>query len=285
MPSPYNRTQGIRKPSPHCHGGVQPRTAKARLHAAPRLAVVAFTKAQIRDLVYALPAYINAHRRRLLPRVLKEWSRTDLNEHLTRPTPRQIRAEHRQLEKIGRTARDLAQALAAIADNGRFTIACQLLAPRSDFFTNRLKYEDVCEAERRLQEEPNRLQQLATAADEASAHFVPLPFRQSTLLRYLILQDLAAIFEWAMRQHAGRRVKTDIGDDAGETYGPFWEFASATWRIVFGSTKGLDNALKQWAQARRSYGEQSAVIANLHMRHPEWRIWDTNASSSTIGHG
>ncbi len=146
----------------------------------------------------------------------------------------------------------------------------------------KLQYDDICEANRRLHEEPKRLELLAEAATKASTNFVPLPLRQSSLIRYLILLDLAAIYEWATRQRAGRRVKTDLQADAGKTYGPFWEFAAVAWRIIFGSVKGLDNALKTWASGRRRYKEFSPVFANLHMRHPKWRIRETDVSNPPL---
>lgn len=128
------------------------------------------------------------------------------------------------------------------------------------------------EADRRLSEEPRKLEQLAKAVAKASMFLRPLPHRQITLIRYLVLQDLAAIYEWATSQRAGRRVRTDIGIDAGKTYGPFWDFASTAWPIIFGSARGLDNALKTWAKAKKRFNESSPIIWNLDLRHPEWRI-------------
>jgi len=133
-----------------------------------------------------------------------------------------------------------------------------------------------------LSEEPERLKLLAKAAIAASTAFVPLPLRQSTLIRYLVLQDLAAIYECAARRRAGRRVRTDMTVDAGKNYGPFWDFACAAWSIVFGSFAGLDNALKTWAKGRTRYKEVSPIIWNLDIRHPEWRIREANRSQSAI---
>ena len=241
-----------------------------------------FSNAQVEALVAALPGCPDAHRRSLLPRILREWSGIDLAEHLTRRTPKQIRAERRQIDKVANRARELARALSEVEGGGRFAIASQLLEMETGSQVRSLSYEDKREGDRRLREEPKRLETLAKAAAQASRVFVPLPLRQYTLIRYLVLLDLAAIYEWATRQGAGRRVKTDSGDNAGMTYGPFWDFASAAWPIIFESVAGLDNALKTWAEGRRRYKDTSAIMWNLHMRHPQWRIQDTNRSRSTI---
>jgi len=165
---------------------------------------------------------------------------------------------------------------------GRFAIANQLLEMDAGSRVDPLSYEDRWEADRRLSEEPEWLELLAKAASKASTAFVPLPLRQNTLIRYLVLQDLAAIYEWATRQRAGRRVRTDITVDAGKNYGPFWEFACTAWPMIFESVAGLDNALKTWAKDRTRYNEVSPLIWNLDLRHPEWRIREIKSSHSAV---
>lgn len=236
------------------------------------------TKSQVDALVTALPGCTDAHKRSLLPRILREWSRIDLEGHLRRRTPKQMEATRRQTDKVANRARELARALSQVDRHGRFAIASRLLDMEAGSRADRLSYEERWDAAHRLSEEPKRLDLLAKAATKASSDFVPLPARQYTLIRYLVLLDLTAIYEWATRQRAGRRVKTDIGDDAGMTYGPFWDFAAAAWPIIFGAVRGLDNALKTWATARKRYNEFSPIIWNLQMRHPEWRIRETNRS-------
>ena len=243
-----------------------------------------FIKTQVDALVAALPGCTDARRRSLLRRIFKEWGRIDLEEHLTRSTPKQIRARRRQIHKVASRARGLARALTELESAGRFAIANKQLEMGTGSRNAPPSYEGSQGAHRRLSEEPSRLAALAEAATEASKACVPLPLRQSTVVRYLVLLDLAAIYEWATRQGAGRRVKTDMGDDAGKTYGPFWNFVSAAWPIIFGSVAGLDSALRTWAKGVKRYKEASAIIWNLDLRHPEWRIRETNRSQSAIRH-
>jgi hypothetical protein len=88
------------------------------------------TSEQIDALVSALPGCTNAHRRELLPRVLEEWGRTDLEEHLERATPERFRAERRQMKRLAKCASKLALALSGLDPDCRFAIASQLLGAR-----------------------------------------------------------------------------------------------------------------------------------------------------------
>jgi hypothetical protein len=243
-----------------------------------------FTKTQVDALVAVLPGCADAHRPSLLRRIFEEWSRIDLEEHLTRSTPKQIQAKRLQIENIATRASQLAQALSKVEGNGRFVIAGRLLKTDASALSW-LGHEDRSEADRRLSEIQKRLEELAKAATKASNAFVPLPHRHNTVVRYLVLLDLAAVFEWATRQRASRKVGTDAGTRPGQTYGPFWDFASAAWPIIFGSSAGLDNALKFWAEGRRLYDEASPIMWNLHMRHPQWRIFEVDHLRTAIRKG
>jgi hypothetical protein len=230
------------------------------------------TSEQIDALVSALPGCTSGHRRELLPRVLEEWGRTDLEEHLERATPERVRTERRQMKRLARCASKLALALSDLEPDCRFAIASRLLGDETHGTADRRGYDERRQADRRLSEEPARLGRLASAATEVADGWVPLPLRHGTIVRYLILQDLAAIFEWATGGRAGRRVRSDAYDEAGQEYGPFRDFARATWPMIFGSEKGLDHAIKTWAKGRAQHGERSPFMLNLHLRHPEWRI-------------
>src|SRR4029450_7881833 len=150
-----------------------------------------------------LPGCTDVHRRSLLPRIFREWSRIDLEEHLRRSTPKQARAKRQRIDKVRKRARELVQALSQVESDGRFVIAGQLLETGGGLRSGLLGHEDSCEADRRLTEAQKRVEQLAQAATEASSAFVPPPKRHNTLVRYLVLLDLAAICEWATRERAG----------------------------------------------------------------------------------
>jgi DNA polymerase len=79
--------------------------------------------------------------------------------------------------------------------------------------------------------EPRQLERLAQAAEATAGRWIPLPFRHTTVVQYLVLQDLAAIYEYVTGEVASRRVRGEDHPEAGRDYGPFWDFAVIAWRI------------------------------------------------------
>lgn len=97
--------------------------------------------------------------------------------------------------------------------------------------------------------------------------------RPPAVAHYLIMMDLAAIFEYLTRKRATRLVRGGDHFAHGAEYGPFWDFAQATWTAIFKSTDGLKSVMRNWAVARARYGEASPLIANMHLRHSEWGLF------------
>jgi hypothetical protein len=55
----------------------------------------------------------------------------------------------------------------------------------------------------------------------------------------------------------------------------FGDFARSIWPVVFEKgDDGVDSALRNWAKWPRLYGDKSALIANIHFRHPTWRVFN-----------
>jgi len=236
-----------------------------------------FTTDQIEQLIAALPGCTEEHKLQLVPNILAEWGRIDVEEYLSRPPPQQVRMERKLLEELASCADELAQAMSSLEPGLRVAVAYHLakgeVSSEVGTETAAAWHNRICDADRRLEEAPARLKRLAAAVTETAALWGPPRLRHRSVTRYLILKDLAAIFEFATEQWSGRRVHTDPHDDAGQDYGPFWDFASAVWPMIFGSRNGLSYAVKFWAQARARHGEGSAVIANMDFRYPEWRIF------------
>jgi hypothetical protein len=63
------------------------------------------------ELVRILPKPLAPHRCELLPRILNEWARTDLRQHLSRESPAIIRKRIKRLEKVKSSAQQLSDAL------------------------------------------------------------------------------------------------------------------------------------------------------------------------------
>ena len=200
--------------------------------------------------------------------LLNEWSRTDLREHLSRESRATVRERYDQLSKIGTRANDLRQALEAIDQRGKSWIAQEIGREEGTplFSVSR---ERVAEMKERLKDEDDFLRKLATATarliDELDESLGGR--RPRNICAYLVIVDLAAIFEWLTGRKATREVDRDLGKDTG----PFWDFAAAAWPHVFGQGRyGLSAAMKNWEKEKkkrhRRYGG-SPFIRNMAKRH------------------
>jgi hypothetical protein len=85
-----------------------------------------FDERAVKQICASLPKGIDQRRLDLLPLVLKEWSRTDLREHLSRDIPATKRKRDAQLTKVGKYATHLRQALEAIDHPGKSWIAQEI---------------------------------------------------------------------------------------------------------------------------------------------------------------
>jgi hypothetical protein len=233
-----------------------------------------FNECAVKQICASLPKGINQRRLDLLPLVLNEWSRTDLREHLSLESRATVRERYDQLTKIGKRANELRQALEAIDQRGMSWIAQEIGREEgSPPFT--VSHERFAEMKERLREEGEFLLKLATATprltEEIKKEIEHLGRKRPRNIRaYLVMKDLAAIFEWLTDGKATRVVSRT---DYTET-GPFWRFAESVWQVAFGTTRGLKFAMKNWAEARKSYHEHSSFLYNLPLRRPEWRIFE-----------
>jgi hypothetical protein len=99
-------------------------------------------------------------------------------------------------------------------------------------------------------------------------HTAKIP--QRNYVAYLVIGDIAVIFEWLTNTKATRQVDRDSSRDTG----PFWRFAETIWPVVFrNGAYGLSSAMKNWAKARKKFQEESMVIANIALRHPTWGVF------------
>jgi hypothetical protein len=216
----------------------------------------------------SLPKRLCNRRLELLPRILQEWSRTDLPKLLSMELGAITLERIKKLENVKKSARQLLDALEQVGkpDRRRILVLMAVVAERR-------RWEDLSRAEwtsrtTRLDEEHNFLAKLSAIAPRAS--FKARQRGQPPNYRaYLFLQDAAAIFEWVTCTEATREVSRDDGTEIS----PFFRFASTLWVAVFGAA-GLPAAMKNWASGRSQYDERSALVANIDLRHPTWGIFE-----------
>jgi hypothetical protein len=177
-----------------------------------------------KSIADSLPEPICSRRRELLPQILREWSRTDLQRHLSMGSRMIIKERIERLELVRKCARELSQALDAIDQTGRNMIVSEMLRAegRSLYDTSRSELAGVY---RRLDEESYFLSKLAVIDPRKTRKLGS--GRPRNFVAYLVLLDAAAIFEWFTGKKAARGVHRS---NANET-GPFFRFASVLWPL------------------------------------------------------
>jgi hypothetical protein len=206
-------------------------------------------------------------RRKLLPRILQEWGRTDLRQHLSRDPPAIIRERINKIEKVKASACQLSNALKEIDKPGQRAILWQMIIAEGK------RPENVSRTE--YSDRQAQLRQLADYLAKLSAinpkYRTVSRGQPRNIAAYQVLQDAAAIFEWLTDTRATREVDRIEAIDTG----PFFRFASVLWPVIFRKgVAGLPAAMKNWAAWRSKYDEQSALIANIALRYPAWGVFE-----------
>jgi hypothetical protein len=224
-----------------------------------------FNERAVKQIRAFLPTGIDQRRLDLLPLILDEWSRTDLREHLSRESRAMVRERYDRLAKIGKCANDLRQALEAIDQRGMSWIAQEMALEDGN-----TDHEKLIEMKERLKDEGDFLRKLAAAKVRLIEEDKRGPGQPRNIRAYLVMKDLAAIFEWLTDRKATRGVDRT---DHTET-GPFFRFAQSIWPVAFGNTRGLKAAIKNFVEARKLYQERSPFLYNIAFHHPTWGIFE-----------
>jgi hypothetical protein len=102
----------------------------------------------------------------------------------------------------------------------------------------------------------------------AAEFFNSLLDQRRNLPAYLLLLDMAAIFEWFTDREAAR--------GSNDRPHQFDDFVGVLWSVIFGKADGSQAALKNWAKYKKEFEERSPVISNINFRHPDWRLFTNN---------
>jgi hypothetical protein len=235
----------------------------------------AFSPEAFDAIAGALPPEACSRRLKLLPSILGEWAAIDLPRHWDFSSESQAVARRRdaQVAALGLAAKRLIEAFTALDDIGLWEVAFWTEHLRIGKTFPGLDHVAVAEGIERRKVGEEWLGTLARACHERANPRTSRRGRPKALTSYLVMLDLQAIFEFETSTAATRRVHGLDHPDSGAEYGPFFEFARAVWPLVFGSETGVSAAMKNWAPAQRNYGERSALIANVALRHPEWGLF------------
>jgi hypothetical protein len=221
-----------------------------------------FSVQAIKSFAAALPEPVCERRRELLPRILREWIRTDLRRYLPLEDPIIKGKRFKKIQAVKKRAGELSRTLKALDQRDLNYIVNEMLTAEGD--QSRPRWADLS---KRLDEERDFLTKLADIRQRQKQR----PGQPRNYAAYFVLQDAAAIFEWFTGTEAGRVVDVSSGEETGR----FFKFASALWPVVFGKgVQGLSAAMKNWAQGRKRHDEASALIENIALRHPTWGVFE-----------
>jgi hypothetical protein len=246
-----------------------------------------FSDEIVERIADSLPAPLTPRHRELLPNILREWSNNELRRHLSWGSRAQ---EHRLAdERVDAAAECFRQAMKALndlnEDERRRWVSRMFQAQGRDFFDL-----DRYPSRSEFADEARRLNEESVFLAKYAAIEPPRPRRRGhpqNIPAYLALQDAASIFEWYSGRKAARGVQVvehdGIGKARANEAGPFHRFASVLWPALFGDgTSGLTAAMKNWASWRRKYGERSALVANIDLRHREWGVFIDSAAHTPL---
>ena len=164
-------------------------------------------------------------------------------------------------------ARHLLDAVRTLDSRGRFLLAWETQL-RHEVGTTAAPFDlwpdDIERGKRRRDEALSWLRDFADAFDEPQ----PKPLPDKSTRGYLIILDLAAMYEVITGTRPTRRNKTDA-EDGMRAYGPFFGFVSRVYNFI-GRVESIDSTIKL---VLRFYPSKqfSTFILNLQFRHP--RLW------------
>jgi hypothetical protein len=202
-------------------------------------AVTKFSKKAIDAIATTLPSNIDPGRLALLPRILHAWAKEDLHEHLSRAGRATKRQREEDLRSVGAQAQKLIEAIDALDHTAAFKTALQPQMRRAD---TGLWETDLTAAKERRDSAISWLVDLIFSESENRAE-TGKPYPDKKTRYFLVILDLAAIFELVAGEVATRRVHPD----SGKTCGPFADFAASIWIQIFKNNRGLSYAIRVWA--------------------------------------
>ena len=173
-----------------------------------------FDERAVEQIRASLPTSIDQRRLDLLPRVLNEWSRADLREHLSRDTRAASRKRFAQLTNVGKCATHLRQAFEALDQRGWVWIAQEIgREEESPLFS--MSREGLSEMKERLKQQDDLLKKIEAAIPRLLEEDKRELGHPRNICAYLVMMDLVAIFEWLTGRKATREADRDLGAHSG----------------------------------------------------------------------
>ena|ERR1700722_4799753 len=230
---------------------------------------VTLTDRDIALIAKALKIGVNPHRRCLLPRVLREWVEVDLADYASQEASRASAPDRPdRCRRVARRSEELLNAIDAVIEADDLGLIAVELGRADESIPMREKYGHFSQ---KLMDHRDFLNHLQAAVESLQNQLKRGPGQPRNMTAYLVLLDLAAIFKWV----TGIKARREVDRIEGVETGPFYHFCEAIWPLVFRSgTDGLPAAMKNWASGHQRYHDTSALLANIDLRYPSWRVFD-----------
>jgi hypothetical protein len=225
---------------------------------------IKFTERDTRLIADSVPSGTDPKRIEILPLLLREWAQVELRFHFAM-TPLPLLAQQRvRLKKVAKRAAALIQALDELEGLDRWALVERLGIAEGLELLAVYRHE-----QNKYRVDEWRSLTATIAATAAEPTWKPGKGQPRKDVAQLVLQDLAALFEYVADLRASRVVDRDTHEESGH----FLNFARAVWPIVFGNGDfGLASQLREWAD---DGGKSSMVISGIALRRPEWRVIST----------
>lgn len=225
---------------------------------------IEFSERDIRLIQSSLPPGTDSEQIELLPSLLREWARVELRWHFAR-TPLPVLARQRmRLKKVAKRVAALIQALDELDGLDRWALVERLGIAEGLGLLSACRNE---QNKRRVDEWRSLTATVAAAA--AEPQWKPGKGQPRNNIAQLVLQDLAAIFEYVTGLRASRVVDRRTREESGH----FLNLARAVWPVVFHNGDfGLVSQLREWAD---DGGKKSMLISGIALRRPEWGLIPT----------
>jgi hypothetical protein len=230
-----------------------------------------FDDRTVRLITASLPETALPERVESLLAVLRDWANNELKAYFSRESSADIKVRAKRVEAVGNRARDLLKALDSMDGTDMWEVAlrmprdgtCHWPKMKDHYWWQWSKTKRFVQ---RIEEEKDFLDALTVAISQAWRRKRGQP---PNIISYLVIKDIAAIFEWCTKSPATRRIHRVTQKEGGD----FYKFSAAIWPVVFGQgDDGLLAAIKKFAKYRNREGR--ALMANIKMRHPEWRVFE-----------
>lgn len=218
-----------------------------------------FTARDIGLIKIALPTVTDPAKLAQLPAILRYWCENELSEHLSVEGRATATERNKRFARLSTAADKLLAELKALPDADRDIVALNMTMKASNAPFSPSARRSFRAFPKRLSAYAKVLQQLSASAKAEIQRFGRGQPKNTTA--YLVMLDIADIFEDMTGCPATRQTNRRTGDPEG----PFWDFASAIWPVVFGAgDDGLQAAIRNWV-TYKTYNDRSSLIANFRL--------------------